>query len=158
MCARACTHPFSYKDNKIKLNSNQIIKKKHVYKHTCVRVNLHSNRWSCENLKHFKIWALFSSFSVCVFDKYCFLFMRQISVCTNTHAHTWLGADQSGELAMNWTSDNGAIHRLQISGRVCKILLTMLTRAGMAPNTCASRTLIAQIYAENCIFFHSIWD
>lgn len=79
----------------------------------------------------------------------CIRYNRFFFVCAldSTHTRTWPVAEQSGELAMNWTIDDGAIHSPNI-GASMQNLFNMFTRAHIY--------FIAQIYAEKCKFFFSI--
>lgn len=92
------THPFLYRNNKIKSNKMQ--------RKTCVHVrnDLHSNRWSCENSKHLNLGVIF-------------LIFNELDTTT-----FFLIVDQRmRKLAMNWTSDMTVPYIAQILGRVCKM-------------------------------------
>lgn len=54
----------------------------------------------------FKSWRYFPHFQ-CVLDTTAFFFVCALD---STYTRTWPVAEQSGELAMNWTIDDGAIH------------------------------------------------
>lgn len=86
-------------------------------KNMCTNTNVRGRQWFtfqtiywlCENFKHFKSWRYFPHFQ-CALDTTV--------------------ANQSDELAMNWTSDNDVtIHSPKYRGEYAKICFNMFTTA-----------------------------
>lgn len=112
-----------------------------MYIHTCACGDLHSN-WLIIHAKIssiLKSWRYFPHFQLYSIQLLVFLCVR---FHIRTLARTWPVADQTGDLAMNWTIDVSTINSRNI-GTSMQNLFNML----------GARTLIARIYAENCIFF-----
>lgn len=104
MCARAraYTHPFLFKNNKIESNERND-KKTYVQIHTCAQrltfqpIDYYAKISSISNLDG--IFLIFSVYTT------AFFWCVKLQMDTRT-----LVADQSGELAMNWTSDTAVAH------------------------------------------------